>query len=134
MIPDETKVEICRDFNKSVIEISWRAINATFLLNGATATALFSKSYQWQASLFALGAFFAVISFGLAYCTNLALIEVHKPEGVPKLEYRLLPWKWLRPIKAENAELFRQQTIYFWFGALAFFLLGLTAVLSTVLM
>lgn len=117
-------MEIYRDINKSVMEISWRAINATFLINGAAATALLAHKEYTSALTFGLGAFFSILCFGFAYFAQLAIAEAWRPQEDQRTYYAI-PFVNKIKISAGNSERLRQVTIALWLISILFFLLGL---------
>lgn len=85
--------EIYRDSNKMAMEYAKNAIQFAFFLNGAAATALFSKTnnlFVAPAAIFAWGAAFAVFCMGFSYLVQLALAETWKQEG-PLYDFHIGP-------------------------------------------
>ena len=123
-------MEIYRDINKSVMEISWRAINATFLINGASATALLAHKEYISALTFGFGALVSILCFGFAYFAQLAIAETWRPQEEQQTYY-VLPFVNKIKISAGTAEHLRKVTIALWLMSVLLFLLGLIIAVCT---
>lgn len=78
--------------NQAAIEVGFKTLNALFLLNGATATALLAQSSEPlknPAWLFGIGALLAIVALALAYFFSLALADAPtaEPPATPNSPY-----------------------------------------------
>ena len=106
------------------MEYSKNAIQFAFLLNGAAATALLSKSdnaYLCAAIYLAMGAGLAVLCMGTTYVTQILLCETWIQEKEPYNIFFLGKW---RKFTYANIELTRMVAIALWILSMAMFFVG----------
>lgn len=123
MEPDRDK--LYRDSNKAAMEYAKNAIQFIFLLNGASATALFSKTdrvFIFPASLFALGAFLAVLCVGLTYIVQMFICETWRQDVEPYKMFILGKW---RDVSIAQIEWSRTIAIALWLMSAVLFIVGL---------
>ena len=66
------------------------SLNAAFLLNGAGATAMFTKSMNIPAIFCTFGAIIDVICMGVSYLVLLAIADSWRPLFFKKVQYHFL--------------------------------------------
>jgi hypothetical protein len=91
--------ECYRQTNQATIDCGMKALNGLFLLNGATATALFSQRdnqcLHYAAIIFAFAAILSVASLGASHLFNLILSETWR---TTRPENDDAPWIPLPPL------------------------------------
>lgn len=116
--------EMFRDTNKSAMEYARHAIQFSFLLNGAAATALFAKDgmlFVNAACWFAVGSGVAVICMGVAYLVQILIASALPYEDNVCRFLFLGKVRLLSPLGVENA---RVAAIILWALSIVFFFVG----------
>lgn len=123
--------ELYRDTNNMVMQYAKHAIQFAFLLDGAAATALFAKAgdaYTTAASIFAFGAWFAVVSMGASYVAQLLIAETWRQDPDNMQIYFWGKWRHCTQAHAERA---RYAACGFWIAAIVLAFVGVWVALSS---
>ena len=113
--------EMYKESNSAAIQYAKNAIQFSFLLNGAAATALFAKagtSYIFPAGIFAFGASLATVCMGVTYLVQMLVSETWRQGG----EYITFPFFGkIRTIPRMRVEWFRMVAIFLWVASMVCF-------------
>ena len=127
----QNRDELYRDANNMVMQYAKYAIQFAFLLDGAAATALFTKvgdAYTTAASIFAFGAWCAVVCMGVTYVTQLLIAETWRQDPNNMQIYFWGKWRHCTEAHAERA---RYAACGFWIAAMVLAFVGVWVALSS---
>ena len=117
--------EMYKESNSSAIQYAKNAIQFSFLLNGAAATALFAKTgtvFILPACIFASGAALATVCMGVTYLVQMLISETWRQEG----EYIHFPFFGkIRSIPRMRVEWYRMVAIVLWITSMACFFVAI---------
>lgn len=116
--------DMYRDSNMGTMEYAKNAIQFSFLLNGAAATALFAKAggaFVFPASVLAVGAAFATLCMGISYVAQLLLTETWHQKSVLS---GFIVYCGLK-ISLIKIEIIRFSAIFFWLLSMISFFCGI---------
>lgn len=118
------KEEMYKESNAAAIQFAKNAIQFSFLLNGAAATALFAKtgtSFISSACTFAIGAAFSTLCMGATYIVQTLICETWRQEGI---YIQILFCGKIIKISHATIELLRAVAIVIWIISMILFFTG----------